>query len=588
MERKPSKRIQCHNPHDRQILAHVPGNTRTMITTVPLESRQLGWRTWCSCTSASQSLSSQDVTRQTPDPNMVNVNHATGISQGADAPPTLPSALYGAVAVGLAIFFIGVTLHMPPTEGYVVSAEVEFIPQETPVLDESSSFSRASNSAPGPSLQQIATAAHAASYRLGDNAPDASTSRLSTRRLRELLARINTRATGLDGRNRRIALTYRGRNLAWSLAFVNHLAEHFVLEEPDEPVSTAPLSQSIREAKWHVRQARHYERKARLDMQAGLNLHFERLQAAYNQPEIDTAHSNETRTTKRLPTGTSPASQRNVAWAHLEDELVQLKSDLNALQAELPAGHSVARRIAARIERLEPQLHATRPHRGETAECIRTSATESAPSARASRGSRPIAYASLDRAPRGLSGKRATGATAYRQLRAHYEAAISRREAAEEKLSELALLRERSPRKKTTCETRMVRPARLAGQIGGEASAEVVLIIGLLSSTCGLLMYWRIASLGALAHINSTEELQQILALPLVGRISIAPLSPRLRRRPLWGACVRWSTRAAEFVLLAIVVLFLWSVLRETPALSELATNPFAAIADRVTGTYGL
>ncbi|MFW6171582.1 MAG: hypothetical protein ACODAD_13920 [Planctomycetota bacterium] len=504
--------------------------------------------------------------------------------QSTDAVPrALPPPLYGGVVVALAIFFIGLALLTPPIDRYVVSAEIatdsgtlarQAVGKETYGTD---------TSARQLDSQQIAAAARAAFFRASTSRHRGLIPQLSSGRLHDIVDRVGIKIAESDQQQRHIIVSFDDQDLRWAKAFVDHLAQQLVSNWNEASRTTSTDKEAIRKAEWHVQQARHYERKARFDMESSLNAHVEQLRRdGHLALAGGSRYSRSVGGSEASQVTVEAALKENPQWDRLRAELESLKAELQSALVSLRSNPSQTQEMSGRMEQLQRQLSATLQYLPPGPATGNASAIQSAPINDESRTPRPVTHAMAAASKDDDRETKSVVPTQYQQLRQQYAQAVRRREAAERALSEVEAAGTSKAGRSSANTARIVRPAVLAEQLGGVPPVGPVLTLTTLALFCGAFVSGWAKTLGRIPRIYSARDLQTATALPLVGRVSIAPMPARRRRRAYWGVAVRWSVHAGELILLALILMFSWSVLRESPALEQMATNPLGTIASRL------
>lgn len=500
----------------------------------------------------------------------------------------LPPPLYGGAVVLLAIFFTGLAVVTPPIEKYIVSAEVELPSQTSPAPGGDEGMEVQNVGILEVDSRHIAAAARAAFFRTRGDGDTGFIARFGPRRLRTLSERLDIRRASENGEGRHAVLTFRDPDLQWARAFVDQLAHRLVRDWNRDSDATLAMENAIRKAKWHVQRTRHYERKARFDMEQSLNAHFQQLPSGLDGVAFSGGSD------RFYPSDSSPEEETKVTsarqeappWQRLRDQLGSLRDELNELLISGPPSHPRVRRIVRRIEHLEETLSATSRYLARGPEVAGAAAVKPVTASSGSPTRVPVAYASARESDGDGRQKASIVPAEYRRLRERHAETIRRREAAERGLSELEARSGRGPSQASAPPLQVPRPAVSVGQLGGVPPAGPALTIGTLALLCGVFVHGWIKTLGRAPRIYSVEQLQRAVTLPLVGRISIAPMPSRVRRRAYGTWCVRAGIRTSEIVLLVGIVIFFWSVLQESPVLEQLATNPLGTIARRISGIY--
>jgi hypothetical protein len=162
----------------------------------------------------------------------------------------------------------------------------------------------------------------------------------------------------------------------------------------------------------------------------------------------------------------------------------------------------------------------------------------------------------------------------YAELRWVYSQAVAEREQAERRYTQLVNRRHMQQERSAVWQADLVRAPVVVGYAGGRFRGGVVLLVGLLAFVAAGAMYWRVLSLDGLQLIDSVEDLQGAVAIPMIGRITLDPLPRAAWRRRFGGRVVRAMVAASEAILLLVCILFLVSALRTTLAWQQLLDSP--------------
>ncbi len=532
------------------------------------------------------------------DVTMVNqFQHTKRPPQAAGRPIAGP--LYGATLLALAIFFVGLLLGRPSIDGFIVTSEITFVTTPATSGAKPTGTLPSDVAAPQIDLQQIANAFRAAERQVHTDRANAAKLLLSEDTLRAVYRRVHIRPLP---QNSGFEISFRGQHQEWSGAFVDQLAREVVLTQaqvsPARASAAGPVraasAASIRQARWLVDQTRHYERKTRLDMEEALSRHLEHAALPPREASADTSDS---------PPGDTPntaatASLRRVnpTWEQKQDELAKKRDRLVEWYKTVTPNHPQARNLVIQIEQMQHDLTAIPQYMESPAKPPEPSAAGMLPN---QWDARRVAFATPQQVPSQVTAPtgtdtvssddryRLTSLEAYQQLQAGYETAVERREAAERRLAELTASGKALDQLRTVPPC-VIHPAAVQGKLGGRPSGYLVLGTGLLALFCGTALFWRTRSLQGLIQINSIEQIQQTLALPIVGRIGIDPITLAVRRRTGWGKLVRGTVRASEIILALLIAAFLLSLLRDPPVAHELADNLLGTLIQRVATSIGI
>ncbi len=209
---------------------------------------------------------------------MVNNKRQSAMPTTNAQPSPLPTPLYGAAVVALTVFFVGLMIWRSPIQGYLVTSEVT-LPHSSDRGDLPVA-STVQQAVPELSLQQIANAVRAAECQVDRISSEAPNVALSGKRLSQVFQNVKLEGIGGSGGVEGFRVSFTGPELAWSLALVDHLVHQISFGRQEVSPAGAPTPSAVRRAKWMAEQTRHYERKARFDLEGALNVHFDRLEAS--------------------------------------------------------------------------------------------------------------------------------------------------------------------------------------------------------------------------------------------------------------------------------------------------------------------
>ena len=92
----------------------------------------------------------------------------------------------------------------------------------------------------------------------------------------------------MTGAPSRIRITYRGQDADWSIALVERVTRSLLVSSGAATVPREVMARDLRTARWRVDEQRHYERKARLDLEGILDMHFEQVASHTRGNDLDT------------------------------------------------------------------------------------------------------------------------------------------------------------------------------------------------------------------------------------------------------------------------------------------------------------
>jgi hypothetical protein len=497
--------------------------------------------------------------------NNIGKNGRSAMPHRSTAPNSLPTPLHAAVVISLAVFFSGLVMWRPPAGRPVVTARIRAV-----ALDQTGGEIDPAQVAVPPSLmpQQVANAVRAADRLQGRGGAERS---LPAAKLSEIAASIQIKPCPITNGGDAVQLTYVGQDPRWSVAFLHQLAQQLLVSRSGSNRLVSEDASKLRAAKWHVELARHYERKARYDMD-------DALRGQLQQP-ASAAPVDDQRPQMAGPPATAPSSETHAASSATIDALQSELAELIAKRAELmqtvQPTHPLARHLRQQIEHLQQRLlDESPPAATQLAQIESGTSADGSPSDPDFRQAAFAVPAEQD--------DQATGSTTYQRQRALYEQAVAEREQAEGALDRLLLHQHVGPPSALPTVWSMITPASVVSRVGEEMSGDAVAAIGLAAFVCGLLVFWRTSSLGELNEIDSVADLQATVSLPVVGRLSIDPPSKAQRRKASWGRLIRWSFRASELILITMFVLFLVSAITDGTVAGQFVDDPLGTFAREV------
>ncbi len=518
------------------------------------------------------------------------ISQSATTAVAAETPPGTLPRLYSPTVVALAVFFIGLTIWRVPVVGYITTCEMEF-PRATTAISPSDPTPAIAHSLLAEEImrQQVADAVREANRQYGAERGGQAEAGITDEQIRSIRQRLNVTTSGGPGGATRVELLFEGAEPNWSLALVDNLARNMLITHATTPDLRSSAARQIRGAKWRVDQLRHYERKARFDVEEAVNAYLE----LRSEGTVLTAD----RAAPVTPTGVAPAvssapqPQLNSEWEQLQDEFAQLTTELTDLLQTVTPNHPRVRDVTLQMEEIRRQLESTSQFQDAPASNSQAAATawpETPAGAVAGTGlaatGGPVAAAtatevSLETRP---GAEHWAAAAGYQHLRERYDHAIREREQAEREWSTMLAKQQTAIGSSPAKIGRIIRPASLVRQVGGRPSNGCVLLIGLTAILCGAAVRWGGDAVAGPPRVSTVDDLQQTLSIPVVGQISIDPMPVHMRRRCRWSRAVRWSTRGCELALGAMVLLFLLSAVSGGPAYAELMDNPLGAFVNRV------
>lgn len=163
-----------------------------------------------------------------------------------------------------------------------------------------------------------------------------------------------------------------------------------------------------------------------------------------------------------------------------------------------------------------------------------------------------------------------------------YGDAVQLREAAERALTE-AIAGQATGGPGVAAEERwLITPPTVTGRVGGRPSAVRVGSIGLAALLAAAVVGLGIGCLRGLQRVGTIAELEMTVPLPVIGQLSLDPISSRGRRLRLVQHLVRVATTGAELTLAALIVSFLVAMAGDGVESAWLRADPLAAAAEAI------
>ncbi len=485
----------------------------------------------------------------------------------------VPSPLYVAAVMTLAVFLVGLILWRPATVGYRVTAEVELPCKLSQIPDvrakTAASVELCLTEATRQQIADAIRAANAAMKRPGR----IEVSEVSEEWIRQVHCGLAVTALEATPKSTRLQIAYTGSAAStgpgpqWSAVFLDHFVRSRLSVSAGGSSERLLLARQVRGMRWQLERTRHYERKARFDLEDCIN-------ALVEGVDDGTVLSS----TGALAEGSSGRMELsagsdlpvvNPDWERLQEEFTQLTVELDELLRTVTANHPRVRHVTFQMDEVRRQLETTPQWVGS--QLAGTPSTTS------------VSLASAIYPGSGSSGESQgvipSEAASYQLAKRSYDEAIRQREEAEMELAAAMTRRLAVASDPSLRLGRVIASAALDDRAGGLPSPGRVLGVALVAVLCGAATSW-LGRQGRLRRIGSVAQLQQILALPIVGQISMDPTPGQLRRLRWSRVAVRWVTRVAEAGLGLLVLLFLAGLLLQSSAARELLDNPLAAFLD--------
>jgi hypothetical protein len=527
---------------------------------------------------------------------------STSQSSNAVANRRLPQRSYVFVVTALAVFFVGLVIWRNPVSSYIVTAQIGW---ESPSGEEvgpqapSTGSSDSKRTADAASLlleeitirEQLRDAVNLANSQ-SPTPVFASGSALRDSDLDLLAKQLEAQIRESQDSVTNIELRFESPHAEWAITFLNQLARKAVRPATSNGGKPLASSRDLREARWRLDEARHYERRAQYELQNFMDVHFE--QATDDTLDSHTDNEANTATTTASATAAADSSafvasqpesvaseQKDPQRQRLEQELDDTLARRTRLMRQFTASHPQVRDLTlqaadlrSRLDSLAPQPSDEIPSAGmspsaEIVETVRPSETVG-----------DIASTSPS-----ISSQ---DTKTYLALRATLQSATADYELAQESFEDqLHLLTASKANEVPAAAARwMVAPAAVVGHRGGNLAPARVLLIGLVSVTCGMIMAWLAGSMKAVLRINSISDVQALTNLPIVGQLSIDPTTNGVHRLASRQRVVRWGMLGCELTLGLLALTFIATVMAGSPTFAQFADDPFGVFAETIVQAY--
>ncbi len=494
----------------------------------------------------------------------------------ASSSVAVPSPLYGCTIITLAVFFVGLVAWRVPVDAYIVVSQVGC----RSVLRNGAGNSDAGNGTLyAASRQSLANAIRLADAQLTRESAD-EVDPITDERMEEVAQGLRIQARAVKPGEQSISIAYSGDNPAWSMALVDVLTRDCLLAVPAGESSPAIAASKVRELRWKAELARHYERKARHELELVMETGAERQATANVTPEGDSGDG--PGMAASTPEG---AVEYHPQWVALQQELSDMANQLQTLLVTLTPNHPQVQTLTQQMESVRRQLDLTPKY--WTPDITPAVVTESAGSTSEPTDASQVAHKlDLDSAAAPDATTNSTESGGVNAAQAELDTAVDARESAEDALATLISTAALKSSSSSLPESRwLITPPSVQGRIGGRPSPGRVAVIGGMSVVSGLAFAWGLGSLSGLRRVNSLPELESLLDLPVVGQLSLDPAGQATSRLALRGRTLRGLMLLAEVILGLLVITYLAGVFQNSEVTSGLREDPFATIPQTIVDT---
>jgi hypothetical protein len=511
----------------------------------------------------------------------------------------LPQRSYVFVVTALAVFFVGLVVWRNPVSSYIVTAQIGWESQSDEEVDPQASAGSSDGNRRADAAtalleeitirEQLRDAVNIANSQ-SPTPVFASGSALRDGDLELLAKQLEARIRESQDQAVNIELRLESPHAKWAIAFLNQLARKAVRPATSTGAKPMTSSRELREARWRLDEARHYERRAQYELQNFVDAHFEQVASdTLNSNANSEANTAATASTTAAPDPAFVASQpESPANEQIDPQRERLEQELNEtlarrtrLMRRFTANHPQVRDLTLQAADLRSRLDSLSPQ-----------PSDEIPAA----GTSPFPAIVETDTPSEKDGDNGTAVPSissediktYLALRETLQTAAADYERAQESFEDqLHLLTASKSNEVSVAAARwMVAPAAVVGHRGGSLAPARVLLIGLASVAGGMIMAWLAGSIKAVLRINSISDVQALTNLPIVGQLSIDPATNSTHRLATRQRVVRWGTLGCELTLGLLALTFIATVMAGSPTINQFADDPFGVFAETIVQAY--
>ncbi len=525
---------------------------------------------------------------------------ATRPSRVSDKRPS--RGLYVFTVTALTVFLGGLLLWGRPTAESVVSVELGCALGSGAENDGQAAPGRAGRDMVAAAVDRLTSPAgiqHALA-KLPEVDGTSNQSADTARAARAIRGRLRVRLDTSRSGTARIHVSYRGQDPHWSLALLDQLARDFLLD--GAAVAARPSRHAdLGLARWRVDEAKHYERKARLELDALVatllaerGVHVSRPAVEQASFDGDTeagvprfeAESMLGRAADSTQRPSADGGRVNPRWRLLQQQLTDSTDQLDKLLERLTPDHPQARAVRSTIQDTQQALESTPKYVDSDAVVADA----------ASRGRSAGADRRPDPAPRtvGAPSTRRDQAGAdenvavYADRLAAYRVAVRRRERAETALWQLIDRNASAPVAVPVQARWMAMPPTVVQRFQNRTRPWLVLFLGCSAIAVGVCMVWLTRTTRALTRINTVADVSRFSKLPVVGQLALDPAPRGTERIATRAKLIRGVTLACEISLVSMVALFVWGIFVNSGLSIDFADDPLAVFADTIVRAIGM
>ena len=525
---------------------------------------------------------------------------ATRPSRVSDQRP--PRGLYVFTVTALTVFLGGLLLWGRPTTESVVSVELGCALGGDAENDGQVAPDRAGRDVVAAAVDRLTSSAgiqHALA-KLPEVDGTSNQSADAARAVRAVRGRLRVRLEPSRSGTERIHVSYRGQDPHWSLALLDQLARDFLLD--GAAVAARPSRHAdLGLARWRVDEAKHYERKARLELDALVETLLAERGVHASRPVVEQA-SFDGDTNARMPRfevesmlgkvadstpqPSAAAGRVNPRWRLLQQQLTDSTHQLDKLRERLTPDHPQVQALQATIQDARQVLESTPKY--VDADAVGADGASRGGSAGADGGPDPASRTAGAPPIRRDQAGADENVAVYADTLAAYRVAVRRRERAETALWQLIDRSASAPVAVPVQARWMAMPPTVVQRFQNRTRPWLVLFLGCGAIAVGVCMVWLTRATHAVTRINTVADVSRFSQLPVVGQLALDPAPRGTERVATRAKLIRGVTLVCEISLASMVALFVWGIFAHSGLSIDFADDPLAVFADTIGRAIGM
>lgn len=359
--------------------------------------------------------------------------------------------------------------------------------------------------------------------------------------------------------------------------------------------SVRPTADDLGLARWRVDEARHYERKARLELEdllgslfatCGANGPFAVEQATFQaDAKLPTPPINMPRVVGTETGQVAGDDARNLVlnpqWSALQSQLTELTNHLDSLLDQFTPNHPEVQALTLKMQDIQRTLEAT-PKYLAAEQTSSAGIGAEGMSAGADGGDARLPIHEPTSATPGHGMGQDVIVTEYTRMLDTYHAAMKRREQAEAALWQRVDQAAAAPLVGPVQARWMAMPPTVVRRYQSRTRPMLILLFGVVAMAVGVGTSWLTRSARGQSRINAVDDISRMTLIPVIGQLSLDPAPRGVERIAARARLMRRLTIGCEIVLTLILVLFVWGLFTGSTLSVEFVDDPLAVFVDTV------